>query len=109
LTQRAEGVARVPLRNAPGTESIMAGFTVGVDLHANVLLAAGNPLHGGISGKGIFKGDLLVGSGEFGFLVPFGAAGAKVLAALHTVHCGILVIADITLDHPVDVSRVGLG
>ena len=109
MTQRVEGVARVPLRNAPGTESIMAGLAVGVDLHANVLLAAGNPLHGGISGKGLLKGDLLVSGCGLAFLVPFGAAGAKILAALQTVHCGILVIADITLDHPVDVSRVGLG
>ena len=46
--------------DAKRTNSVVAGLAVGVDLHADVFLAAGNPLHNGISGKGVLKGDLLV-------------------------------------------------
>ena len=95
--------------DAKRTNSVVAGLAVSVDLHANVLLAAGNPLHGDISGKGLLKGDLLVSGCGLAFLVPFGAAGAKILTALHTVHGRIFDVAEVTLDHPVDVSLVGLG
>jgi len=90
-------------------DGFSASLAVGVDFITNVLLAAGNPLHSGISGKGVLKGDLLVSGCGLAFLVPFGAAGAKILAALHTTHGRVSFLADIALDHSVDVSLVGLG
>ena len=95
--------------DAKCTNSIVASLAVGVDFHADMFLTAGNPLHGGISRKGLLKGDLLVSRCGFAFLVPLGAAGAKILAALHTVHGRILDIAEVAINHPVYVSLIGLG
>jgi len=109
LAQGAKGVARVLLHSAHRTQGIVAGLAVRVDFHANVLLAAGNPLHGGISGQGILKGDLLMGRGDLGFLVALGASRAKVLCALNTTHGRVSFLTYVALDYPVDVSFVGLG
>ena len=109
LAQGAKGVARVLFNSTLGTDSVVARLAVGVDFVTDVLLAAGNPLHGGSSGKGVLKGDLLVSRGDLGFLVTLGASWAKVLCALNTTHGRVSFLTNIALDHPVDVSRVGLG
>ena len=92
-----------------GTNGFSAGLAVGVDFVADVLLAAGNPLHNDISGKGVLKRDLLVCSSWLHPTVCSSTKSAHVVVAVHTVHGGILVIAGIALDHPVDISLVGLG
>jgi len=95
--------------DTPGTNGFRASLAVGVDFVANVLLAAGNPLHNDISGKGVLKRDLLVCSSWLHPTVCSSTKSAHVVVAVHTVHGGILVIAGIALDHPVDISLVGLG
>jgi len=109
LAQGAEGVAGVLFGDAKRTNSVFAGLAVSVDLHANVFLAAGDPLHGGISGKGVLKGDLRVSSRSFAFFVRNEAGRSNVFAAVNTVHGGNFFLAKITLDHSVDVSPLGLG
>ena len=74
-----------------------------------MLLAAGNPLHGGISGQGFLKGDLLMSGCGFAFFVRNEAGRSNVFVAVNAVHGGIFVLAEVALDHPVDVSPVGLG
>ena len=71
------------LHSTHRTNSVVAGLAVGVDLHADVFLAAGNPLHNGISGKGVLKGDLLVRGCGFGFLVSPGASWAQVFIVVN--------------------------
>jgi len=109
LAQGAEGVARVLFDAALGTNGFSAGLAVGVNFVTDVLLAAGNPLHSRISGKVVLKGDLLVSSSWLHPAVCSSTKSAHVVVAVHTVHRGILVIAGIALDHPVNVSPVGLG
>jgi len=65
LAQRAEGVAGVLLAQTLQANRIIAGLAVGVDFITDVLLATGNPLYGGISGKGLLKGDLMVHGRHF--------------------------------------------
>jgi len=110
LAQGAEGVARVLFDAALGTNGFSAGLAVAVDFGTNVLLAAGNPLHGGISGQGVLKGNLLVLGRHFHVLVGCGTVGTKVFIAVNAMNSRIFVsLASIALHHPVDVSPVGLG
>jgi len=106
---QANVMTSVTGQDTPGTNGFRASLAVAVDFHANVLLAAGNPLHSGIFGKGVLKGDLLMSRCGFASLVPTRARHAKVLTALNTVHGGVIILAEVALDHPVDVSPVGLG
>jgi len=73
-----------------------------------VLLAAGNPLHGGISGKGLLKRNLLVRSRSFHFPVGDEARWSNVFVAVHAVHGGVLFPASIALHYPIDISLVRL-
>jgi len=98
LAQGAEGVARVLLDCTPGANGFSACLAVGVDFDANVLLAAGNPLYGGISGTIVVKGDLLVRGSEFSSFVSTRASRPITLLALNTAHGGILLVTSITLD-----------
>ena len=56
------------LTAAFGTNRLVAGLAVGVDLESKVFLAARNPLDGGGSSQGIIEGDLLVVGSSFEFL-----------------------------------------
>ena len=109
LAQGAEVMLGMILDATFGANGFSAGLAVAVDFISDVLLTAGNPLHGGISCKGLLKGDLLVRGCGFGFLVSPGAGRAQVFIVVDAVHGGILIFAKITLNHPVDVSLVGLG
>ena len=60
FVQEANVMAFVTCQDTPSTNGFRASLAVGVDFITNVLLAAGNPLHSGISGKGVLKGNLLV-------------------------------------------------
>ena len=91
-----------------GADGVGTSLAVGVNFGTDVLQAAGNPLHGGISGQGFLKGDLLVSRSHLPPFVNTRTRGADMLVAVNTVHCGILVIASLTFDHPVDVSPIGL-
>ena len=61
LAQGTEGVARVLLARALQANSVVASLAVGVDFHANVLLAAGYPLHLHFPFQRIVKRNQLVG------------------------------------------------
>ena len=67
LAQGAEVMLGMFLDAALGANGFSAGLAVAVNFVTNVLLAAGNPLYGGISGKGVLKGDLLVRGCGFAF------------------------------------------
>ena len=107
--QWADLVVSMISNSTLGTDGIGAGLAVSVDLHANVFLAAGNPLHGGISGQGFLKGDLLMSGCGFAFFVRNEAGRSNVFVAVNAVHGGIFLLAEVTLDHPVDVPLIGLG
>ena len=93
-----------------GANGLSAGLAVAVDFVTNALLAAGNSLHGGISSKGVLKGDLLVRGRHHHLLVRARASRPKILLAVNAMNSRILVsLASITLDHPVDVTIVGPG
>ena len=109
LAQGAEVMLGMFLDATFGANGFSAGLAVTVNFVTNVLLAAGNPLHGGISCKGVLKRDLLVRGCGFSSLVNTSARWSKVFIAVNAVHSRILVIAEVALDHPVDVSPVGLG
>jgi len=51
----------------------------------------------------------MVSSGEFGLLVWNEAGRSKVLATLNAMLGRILILAEVTLNHPVDVFSVGPG
>jgi len=109
LNQGAEVMLGMLLDSTLGTDGFGAGLAVGVDLESDMFLAAGDPLHGGISSQGLLKGDLLVRGSSLAFLVGNEADLSKVFSALNTVHGGILVLTEFALDHPIDISLVGLG
>ena len=109
LAQGAEVMLGMFLDATFGTNGFSAGLAVTVNFVTNVLLAAGNPLHGGISGQGVLKGDLLVSGCGFSSLVRNEARRSNVFVAVNAVHGGIFVLAEIALDHPVDVPLIGLG
>jgi len=97
------------LCDAQRTDGIVAGLAVGVDLGADVFLAARNPLDWGISGQSLFKKDLLVRSGGLALFVGNETRWSNMLITVHAVDGGILILAEIALHHSVDVSLVGLG
>ena len=58
----------------------------------------------------VLKGDLMVLGRYFHVLVGCGAVGSKEFIAVNAVHrCIFVSLASIALNHPVDVSLVGLG
>lgn len=67
--QGNEVVLGMLVHHALGTNRLVAGLAVGIDLESDVLLAAGNALGGGGSSKGVIKGDLLVIGSNFHFPV----------------------------------------
>ena len=104
LAQGAEGVARVLLAQTLRADGVGTGFAVGVNFYSEVFLAAGNPLHDGISGQGVFNGNLLVSSSGLASLMQLGAALAEIFAVIDAVRGGIFVFTEIALHHPVPVS-----
>ena len=74
-----------------------------------MFLAAGNPLHGGISCPGLLNWNLLVRSRSFHFPVGDEARWSNVFIAVNAVHGGVLFPASIALDHSIDISLGGLG
>jgi len=112
LAQGAEVMLGMFLNCTFGANGFSAGLAVAVDFHANVLLAAGNPLDDGISGQGVFNGNLLVSSSGLASLVQLRAALAEIFVVIDAVRGGIFVFTEIALHHPVDITSgilLGLG
>jgi len=99
----------VLLAQTESANSVVAGLAIGVDLHSDVLLAAGYPFHLDFSLQRIMKRDQLVRGSNLQVAMDIKTGGSHILTTVCAVHGGILFTASLALDLVRILHRAGEG
>ena len=97
------------LAQTESANSVVAGLAIGVDLHSDVLLAAGYPFHLDFSLQRIMKRNQLVRGRRLHSSVGRHTDNPKILTTVSAVHGGILLVASLALDLVRILHRAGEG